>query len=338
MRAGALQAKRADVRRLFGAGSRLHQIVTWLSGGEGADRGRALIVLDECHKAKNLLDAAGSEPGPFVVPVGQARNSCSAPLTVADTWCGVVLFCFAPPDRRRVMTDTHCTVHCLRLLPSLRPDSSQTGLAVESLQDQLPDACVLYSSATGASEPDNLRYMVRLGSFGYPHIGDMINVLKRWVKMMMMIAPRPRAGGHKVHPSGADCTVPTNHRCVVEVPVVNFMVARARAVLRLTHQLIRFRSAPCPALLIRSGLGALEMFCMGLKATGTYVSRTLSYKGAEFRLDQLDIDPVFKWVGGLGCTPSTENVQRAGGRGWKLCTPSGVKCLWCACVLKLQLL
>lgn len=61
------------------------------------------------------------------------------------------------------------------------PDSSQTGLAVESLQDQLPDACVLYSSATGASEPDNLRYMVRLGSFGYPHIGDMINVLKRWV-------------------------------------------------------------------------------------------------------------------------------------------------------------
>lgn len=63
VRAGALQAKREDVRRLFGAGSRLHQIVTWLSGGEGADRGRALIVLDECHKAKNLLDAAGSEPG-----------------------------------------------------------------------------------------------------------------------------------------------------------------------------------------------------------------------------------------------------------------------------------
>lgn len=49
-----------------------------------------------------------------------------------------------------------------------------------------------------------------------------------------------------------------------------------------------------PLHLRRSGLGALEMFCMGLKATGTYVSRTLSYKGAEFRLEQLDVDPVFK--------------------------------------------
>ena len=44
----------------------------------------------------------------------------------------------------------------------------------------------------------------------------------------------------------------------------------------------------------RSGLGALEMFCMGLKATGTYVSRTLAYSGAEFRMETLDIDPIFK--------------------------------------------
>ncbi len=63
--------------------------------------------------------------------------------------------------------------------PPPPPGSTRTGLAVEALQDQLPNARVLYSSATGASEPDNLRYMVRLGSFGYPHIGNMIDVLKK---------------------------------------------------------------------------------------------------------------------------------------------------------------
>ncbi|GIM01409.1 hypothetical protein Vretimale_6229 [Volvox reticuliferus] len=173
----ALDYKRAEVRRLFGVGSRLHQIVNWLGGPKGD--GECLIVLDECHKAKNLLDAAGN--------------------------------------------------------------SSQTGLAVESLQDQLPNARVLYSSATGASEPNNLRYMVRLGSFGYPHIGDMINSLNR------------------------------------------------------------------------SGLGALEMFSMGLKATGTYVSRTLSYKGAEFKTEELQIDPIFSVMYDRACAiwSLVHNVMRA---------------------------
>ncbi|KAG2427670.1 hypothetical protein HXX76_012319 [Chlamydomonas incerta] len=55
---------------------------------------------------------------------------------------------------------------------------TKTGLAMEALQDRLPNARVLYSSATGASEPDNLRYMVRLGAFDCPHISDMINALK----------------------------------------------------------------------------------------------------------------------------------------------------------------
>ena len=35
-----------------------------------------------------------------------------------------------------------------------------------NIQDGVPNARVLYSSATGASEPNNLAYMVRLGSFG----------------------------------------------------------------------------------------------------------------------------------------------------------------------------
>lgn len=51
---------------------------------------------------------------------------------------------------------------------SLRPSPSPAPPCPASLlQTALPNARVLYSSATGASEPNNLRYMVRLGTFGY---------------------------------------------------------------------------------------------------------------------------------------------------------------------------
>lgn len=43
----------------------------------------------------------------------------------------------------------------------------------------------------------------------------------------------------------------------------------------------------------RSGLGALEMFAMGLKATGSYLSRTLSYDGAEFSIARVEVDTTF---------------------------------------------
>jgi hypothetical protein len=33
---------------------------------------------------------------------------------------------------------------------------------------------------------------------------------------------------------------------------------------------------------------------MGLKATGTYVSRMLSYQGAEFDIARVTIDPTFR--------------------------------------------
>lgn len=40
-------------------------------------------------------------------------------------------------------------------------------------------------------------------------------------------------------------------------------------------------------------MGALELFAMGLKATGSYLSRTLSYDGAEFSIAKVDVDPTF---------------------------------------------
>jgi hypothetical protein len=47
------------------------------------------------------------------------------------------------------------------------------------VQELLPDAKVLYSSATGASEPRNLAYMTRLGLFGFKDAKDMIELLSK---------------------------------------------------------------------------------------------------------------------------------------------------------------
>ncbi|KAB5538590.1 hypothetical protein DKX38_016123 [Salix brachista] len=80
--------------------SRLQQLVQWC--GPEFD---GLLIFDECHKAKNLIPEAGSQP-------------------------------------------------------------TRTGEAVLDIQARLPGARVIYCSATGASEPRNLGYMVRLGLWG----------------------------------------------------------------------------------------------------------------------------------------------------------------------------
>ncbi len=63
------------------------------------------------------------------------------------------------------------------LAPS--PPRSLPFLPACCLQEQLTDAKILYSSATGASEPKNLAYMTRLGLFGFKDAGDMIDLLSK---------------------------------------------------------------------------------------------------------------------------------------------------------------
>jgi hypothetical protein len=43
---------------------------------------------------------------------------------------------------------------------------SKTGLIVVKLQNELPNARIVYVSATPATEPRNMAYMVRLGLWG----------------------------------------------------------------------------------------------------------------------------------------------------------------------------
>jgi hypothetical protein len=136
-----------------------------------------LIVFDECHKAKNLLPPRSKEVGS---DGGRKRGGRAA---VGDDAKG----------------------------------TTQTARTVVALQERLPHAKVVYASATGASVPRNLAYMVRLGAFGFASFPAFLETL-----------------------TGA-------------------------------------------------GLGSLELFSMGLKATGTYLCRTLSYAGAEFELEHVPL-------------------------------------------------
>ncbi|CAB1115009.1 unnamed protein product [Ectocarpus sp. CCAP 1310/34] len=81
--------------------SRLKQLLKWC-GGKDFD---GCILLDECHRAKNLYAAGGGA-------------------------------------------------------------ATKAGAAVVELQAKLPNARIVYCSATGASEPRNLGYMTRLGLWG----------------------------------------------------------------------------------------------------------------------------------------------------------------------------
>lgn len=67
------------------------------------------------------------------------------------------------------------------------------GLTVLELQNKLPKARVVYASATGASEPRNMAYMVRLGMWGegtpFPEFTGFITAVeKRGVGAMEIVA------------------------------------------------------------------------------------------------------------------------------------------------------
>ncbi|XP_031115069.1 protein FORGETTER 1 isoform X1 [Ipomoea triloba] len=109
------------------------------------------------------------------------------------------------------------------LVPEAGGQPTRTGEAVLEIQARLPQARVIYCSATGASEPRNMGYMVRLGLWG--------------------------AG-----------TAFTNFR--------DFLGAMEKG-----------------------GVGALELVAMDMKARGMYVCRTLSYKGVEFEVVEVPLEP-----------------------------------------------
>ncbi|XP_053677627.1 protein strawberry notch [Anopheles nili] len=99
-------------------------------------------------------------------------------------WCG------ADFDGVIVFDECH---KAKNLCPVGSSKPTKTGLTALELQNKLPKARVVYASATGASEPRNMAYMVRLGIWGqgtpFPSFTDFIQAVeKRGVGAMEIVA------------------------------------------------------------------------------------------------------------------------------------------------------
>ena len=111
--------------------------------------------------------------------------------------------------------------------PQKKHTSTKTALAVVVLQAAVPQARVIYASATGASEPAHLGYMSRLALWG-PN--PIISPFAHFKEFLDTVGEK---SGH--------------------------------------------------------GMGTMELFAMGMKSQGKYLSRQLSYEGAEFRLHECKV-------------------------------------------------
>lgn len=69
------------------------------------------------------------------------------------------------------------------LCPTGSSKPTKTGLTALDIQNKLPKARVVYASATGASEPRNMAYMVRLGMWGqgtpFKTFNDFISAVEK---------------------------------------------------------------------------------------------------------------------------------------------------------------
>lgn len=85
------------------------------------------------------------------------NNKYKSRLKQLLQWCGTDF------DGCIVFDECH---KAKNLCPTGSSKPTKTGLTALELQNRLPKARVVYASATGASEPRNMAYMVRLGLWG----------------------------------------------------------------------------------------------------------------------------------------------------------------------------
>eukprot|EP00850_Spirogloea_muscicola_P007218 SM000036S13262 [mRNA] locus=s36:226900:240784:+ [translate_table: standard] len=121
-----------------------------------------------------------------------ASDSRRTRLQQLVQWCGGTAF-----DGLLLFDECH---KAKNLVPEAGGNSTRTGEAVLELQAKLPGARVVYCSATGASEPRNLGYMVRLGLWGagtdFPDFLAFLSALeKRGVGALELIAMDMKARG-----------------------------------------------------------------------------------------------------------------------------------------------
>lgn len=102
-------------------------------------------------------------------------------------WCGKdfdgpIIFGKFKLKRRCLFSCLDESHQAKNLMPSTGTKPTKTGQFVLQLQKELPKARVVYASATGASEPRNMAYMVRLGLWGqgqaFPEFVDFMNAVE----------------------------------------------------------------------------------------------------------------------------------------------------------------
>ncbi|XP_011502559.1 PREDICTED: protein strawberry notch [Ceratosolen solmsi marchali] len=119
--------------------------------------------------------------------IGESSQNCGkykSRLKQLLQWCGDDF------DGLIIFDECH---RAKNLCPTGSSKPTKTGLTVLELQNKLPKARVVYASATGASEPRNMAYMVRLGIWGegtpFPEFIDFITAVeKRGVGAMEIVA------------------------------------------------------------------------------------------------------------------------------------------------------
>ncbi|GAB6030353.1 Protein strawberry notch 1 [Chamberlinius hualienensis] len=114
----------------------------------------------------------------------QSRGKYKTRLKQLLHWCGEEF------DGVIVFDECH---KAKNLCPAGSTKPTKTGLTVLELQKLLPKARIVYASATGASEPKNMAYMVRLGLWGlaspFAEFSDFIQAVeKRGVGAMEIVA------------------------------------------------------------------------------------------------------------------------------------------------------
>ncbi|CAL4120569.1 unnamed protein product, partial [Meganyctiphanes norvegica] len=117
-------------------------------------------------------------------------ESSKGPINYRSRLKQVIDWCGEDFDGCIIFDECH---RAKNLCPGGAGKPTKTGLKVLELQNKLPKARVVYASATGATEPKNMAYMVRLGLWGqgaaFSESNDFLGAVeKRGVGAMEIVA------------------------------------------------------------------------------------------------------------------------------------------------------
>jgi hypothetical protein len=137
--------------------SRIDQLVKWASKDADEEGGfNGVMVFDEGHKAKKLVP----EKDDKATYVYTHTHIHLLTYSLSPSACHTQLFCLSLSlSASYIHSHTHTPAHTHTHTHSrfgTAPKSTKTALCVKDLQDRLPNARVVYVSATGASSLENL--------------------------------------------------------------------------------------------------------------------------------------------------------------------------------------